>query len=152
MSLKWLVSMKSTSKLFMCWSTHIFSFNFKILHRKRKIHLNADVLSRDHTVQDEPSEEDVSENKIHKLFEHNICQIKDCQICVKRLGPRTGSFGPLNVMNPIKVQLLKKLPFSKIKALSRISEGFSITFTNEQPRRGPTVSLERWQGGLKMSS
>ena len=97
MSLKWLVTMKSTSKLFMRWSTHIFSFNFKVLQRRGKIHLNGDVLSRNEDILDKPSESDVSDTNIHTLASINtLCGIPDynfldkisecdnsnCKICV----------------------------------------------------------------------
>ena len=67
MSLKFLVSMKTSSKLFMRWSTQIFSYNFKVLHRRGKIHLNCDILSREQSVLDEPTLQDTTDTAIHTL-------------------------------------------------------------------------------------
>ena len=87
MSLKWLVTMKSSSKLFMRWSTHIFSLNFKILHRCGKIHLNADVLSREKSVLDEPTKQDCAETNIHFIFPTSkICNLEGCNICTLKFS------------------------------------------------------------------
>ena len=67
-SLKWLISMKTSSKLFLRWSTHIFSYNFKILHRRGCIHLNADILSRESQLLDNPTQQDADETHINKIF------------------------------------------------------------------------------------
>ena len=81
-SLKWLVSMKTSSKLFLRWSTQIFSYNFKILHRKGSIHLNADVLSRESQLLDNPTQQDAEETHIHKIFPTiTTCKLNPCGIC-----------------------------------------------------------------------
>ena len=129
MSLKWLVSMKSSSKLFMSWSTHIFSLNFKILHRKGTIHLNADILSREKSILDHPTEQDVVETNIHSLFPApKMWEINCCNIC-------TISFVETSLaqnLNPKKFQLLQTLPLSKVQALSHINENIIYSISNEK--------------------
>ena len=71
MSLKWLVTMKTSSKLLLRWSTHIFSFNFKLLHRRGSIHLNADILSRKNHLQDNPTAQDTAEDSKFTNFWNN---------------------------------------------------------------------------------
>ena len=143
MSLKWLVTMKSTSKLFMHWSTHIFSFNFKVLHRRGKIHLNAYILSRDETILDQPSESDVIETNIHSLSsintlcgisDYNIldkisdCDILNCKICVIE----NTNISLSTKLNKNKYDTLKRLSLSKIMGLSQIDSNFTHSFTLKQ--------------------
>ena len=137
MSLKWLVTMKTSSKLFLRWSTEIFSYNFKILHRKGKIHLNADVLSRDVSILDEPSQNDVDENRIHSMFSHKLCKLQNCRICVEypnQLYSRSSQaridMGKL--LTESKIEVLEKLSVKEIKAMAHVNEQFANTVSNEQ--------------------
>ena len=125
---------------FLRWSTHIFSFNFKALHRKGKIHLNEDILSRDETILDQPSESDAAETNIHTLASMNtlcgisdynvlnkisICENVNCKICVIEK-----SHIPLSNKN--KFDILKHLSLSKIMGLSQIDSNFTHSLTLKQ--------------------
>ena len=113
----------------MRWSTHIFSFNFKILHRKGTIHLNADILSREKFILDNPTEKDALESNIHTIFPTtNTCKMNNCKICAISFTDTS----LIQKLNPIKYQILQNLPFNKIKALSHINENIIYTISNEK--------------------
>ena len=79
--------MKTSSKLFLSWSTHIFSFNFKLLPRRGSIHLNADILSRENQLQDNPTAQDTAETHIHSIFPAiKTCKLSACGICAISLS------------------------------------------------------------------
>ena len=124
----------------MSWSTHIFSFNFKALHRKGKIHLNADILSWDETILDHPSESDAAETNIQTLASINtLCGISDynvldkisicgnvnCKICVVQKSH-------IFLSNKNKFDTLKSLLLSKIMGLSQVDSNFTHSFTLKQ--------------------
>ena len=120
--------MKSSSKLFMRWSTHIFSFNFKILHRKGKIHLNTDILSREKSVLDEPTKQDHAEANIHSIFPvSEICTLTRCQICNIQFSHalHVQKFDMKHFHN------FKTVPLTKINALTHINESIVYPFTNQ---------------------
>lgn len=94
--------MKSSSKLFLRWATHIFSFNVKVLHRKGKIHLNADILSREKSILDNPSDIDDIETSFHSL----------------------------KSINQIKFEKIKATSLCNIKGLSHVDNNFTYTFKN----------------------
>ena len=121
----------------MRWSTHIFSFNFKVLHRRGKIHLNTDISSRHEAILDQPSESDVTETNIHTLASINtLCGIPDynvldkiskcdCKICVVE-----NSHIPLSDKDKFNTNFF--LSLSKIMGLSQVYSNFTYSFTLEQ--------------------
>ena len=110
-SLKWLVTMKTSSKLFLRWSTQIFSYNFKILHRKGSIHLNADVLSRESQLLDNPTQQDAEETHIHKIFPTiKTCKMDICGIC------SISGITSCRKLNPKKFDILQTVSLNQLHA------------------------------------
>ena len=122
--LKWLINIKSSSKLLMRWSTYIFSFPFKILHRKGKIHIYSDTLSREQSVMSQPTEDDIAEGTLSKLFSPKMCKTNSCKTC--------------NINKPFyptekdQTQSLKNVSIFQLQALSTQVDGIICPFLKEQ--------------------
>ena len=129
MSLKWLISMKTSSKLFMRWATQIFSYNFKILHRQGKIHINADILSREKSILENPTGIDADEQNIHSLFPIQTCAIIKCGTCALSPATAVAAQSTLSDTNLTKFQALKRVPLSKLQTLSQANDNLIYPFT-----------------------
>ena len=119
--------MKTSSKLFLRWSTQIFSYNFKILHRKGSIHLNADVLSRESQLLDNPTKQDAEETHIHKIFPTiKTCKLDVCGIC------SISWITSCRKLNPKKFDTLQTVSLNQLHALSHVNENIIYPFSSER--------------------
>ena len=66
-ALKYLLTLKTSSKLFARWSTLIFSYPCRIVHRSGKLSINSDVLSRNQDLMDDFKLSDTQYESIHTL-------------------------------------------------------------------------------------
>ena len=66
-ALKYLLSLKTSSKIFSRWSTIIFSFPVRILHRSGKLSQNSDILSRNQNLMDDFRKSDLEYEGISAL-------------------------------------------------------------------------------------
>ena len=51
------------------------------LHRKGKIHINSDTLSREQSIMSQPTQEDIAEGTLSKIFSPKLCKIDSCKTC-----------------------------------------------------------------------
>ena len=66
-ALKYLLSLKTSSKIFSRWSTIIFSYPVRILHRSGKLSQNSDILSRNQSLMDDFRKSDLEYEGISAL-------------------------------------------------------------------------------------
>ena len=66
-ALKYLMTLKTSSKLFARWSTHIFQYPCRIIHRAGILNINSDVLSRSTNLMDDFQSSNLQYEDIHSI-------------------------------------------------------------------------------------
>ena len=66
-ALKYLMTLKTSTKLFARWATHIFQYPCHIIHRSGILNINSDVLSRSTDLMDDFQNSDLQYENIHSI-------------------------------------------------------------------------------------